>query len=88
MKMVPYQETSAFISSVLAKSTREVAENGLFRGTAAEVAGTLQRYVDAGVNWVLPVDYMPLMLSPEEAPAALVRSIEVCAALKRAVVPA
>jgi phthiodiolone/phenolphthiodiolone dimycocerosates ketoreductase len=88
MKMVPYQETSAFISSVLAKSTREVAENGLFSGTPAEVTGTLQRYVDAGVNWVLPVDYMPLMLSPEEAPAALARSIEVCAALKRAVVPA
>ena len=53
-----------------------------------EVAATLQAYADNGVTWVLPVDYMPLMLTPEEAPAALGRSIEVCAHLKGAVVPA
>jgi phthiodiolone/phenolphthiodiolone dimycocerosates ketoreductase len=87
MKMVPYHETPEFIDSVLAKSTRHVAENGLFYGSPAEVAATMQRYVDAGVNWVLPVDYMPLMLSPEEAPAALGRSIELCSALKGAIVP-
>jgi len=82
MKMVPYHETAEFIADVLTKSTREVAENGLFWGTPAKVAATLQEYVDAGVNWVLPVDYMPLMLTPEEAPTALGRSIEVCSLLK------
>jgi phthiodiolone/phenolphthiodiolone dimycocerosates ketoreductase len=88
MNMVPYHETPEFIDEVLTRSTRAIAENGMFWGTPAEVARTLQGYVDAGVNWVLPVDYMPLMLSPEEAPAALERSIEVCAHLKGAAVPA
>jgi phthiodiolone/phenolphthiodiolone dimycocerosates ketoreductase len=88
MKMVPYQETPAFIDSVLEKSTRQIAENAMFYGTPAQVAETLQRYVDAGVSWVLPVDYMPLMLAPEEAPAALARSIAVAATLKHAAVPA
>lgn len=82
MNMVPYHETPAFIAEVIAKSTRQIAENGLFWGTPAQVATTLQGYVDAGVNWVLPVDYMPLLLEPEEAVHALGRSIEVCAHLK------
>jgi phthiodiolone/phenolphthiodiolone dimycocerosates ketoreductase len=84
MNMVPYHETPEFIAEVLSKSTRQIAENGLFWGTPAQVATTLQEFVDAGVNWVLPVDYMPLLLEPEEAPHALARSIEVCAHLKGA----
>ncbi|MFM2100028.1 MAG: hypothetical protein RLZZ366_1567, partial [Pseudomonadota bacterium] len=82
MKMLPYDTSAEFREEVLRKSTRQTAEKGLFAGTPAEVAAILQKYVDAGVNWVLPVDYMPLMLTPEDAATALNRSIEVCAHLK------
>lgn len=82
LNLVPYDEKPEFVQEVLRKSTRETAAKGFFHGTPAEVAEHLQRYVDAGVTWVLPVDYLPVIRPPEEADAALGRSVEVCARLK------
>lgn len=82
LKLVPYDEKPEFVQEVLRKTTRAHAAKGFFHGTPRQVAATLQRYVDAGVTWVLPVDYLPVILPPEESHAALARSIEVCAILK------
>ena len=83
LKMLPYDTSDEFIASVLSKTTRKMAEKGMFWGTPTQVASIFQEYVDAGVNWVLPVDYMPLVLTPEDAATSVNRSIEVCAHLKR-----
>jgi len=83
MKMLPYDTSPEFLAEVMRKSTRKIAEKGLFWGTPADVA--MGEYVDAGVSWVLPVDYMPLMLAPDELPLALGRSIEVCRLIKKGV---
>ena len=44
----------------------------------------MRAFVDAGVTWTGVLDVMPSLLEPEEAATAISRSIEVCAALKRA----
>jgi hypothetical protein len=44
----------------------------------------IQPYIDAGADWVCPMDFMPLVLEPGEAPAAFGRSVELCAAIKAA----
>jgi phthiodiolone/phenolphthiodiolone dimycocerosates ketoreductase len=46
------------------------------------VASQLQGYIDAGVDWALPVDYMPIVTTLEDAPNCLGRSIELCGHLK------
>jgi phthiodiolone/phenolphthiodiolone dimycocerosates ketoreductase len=82
MKMVPQHETPEFVHQVLGATTRAHAEAGFFAGTPAYVAATLREYVEAGVTWVMPLDYMSLMLAPDELPAALGRSLALCAAVK------
>jgi phthiodiolone/phenolphthiodiolone dimycocerosates ketoreductase len=82
LKMLPYDTSPGFLAEVLSKSTRSIAEHGLFYGSPAEVAAKLAAYIDAGISWILPVDYMPLMVEPDEVPKALGRSIEVCRLLK------
>lgn len=83
LKMVPQHESPEFVEEVLSKTTREHAELGFYAGTPEEVAARMREYVAAGVTWVMPLDYMALMLAPEELPEALPRSIEVCAQLQR-----
>lgn len=83
MKMVPQHETREFVDQVLRATTRAHAEAGFFAGTPAEVAVTLRDYIEAGVTWVMPLDYMTLMLAADEVPSALARSLAVCAALKQ-----
>jgi len=48
----------------------------------------LQAYVDAGVDWVAPVDYLPIISDPAEAAASLTRSIDICSILKGLEAPA
>jgi phthiodiolone/phenolphthiodiolone dimycocerosates ketoreductase len=59
-----------------------MAEKAFVHGTPKEVAAQLQGFIDAGVQWVLPVDYMPIVTTLDDAPYCLGRSIELCGHLK------
>ena len=75
---LPYDTSQEFIDSVLAKTTPEHVRQGWLTGTPAEVAAMTRQYIDAGADWVCPMDYMPLILEASEAEAAFARSIELC----------
>ncbi|MDB5976853.1 MAG: luciferase family protein [Nevskia sp.] len=79
---LPYDTPQSFIDSVLAKTTDEHVRQGWLIGTPKEVAAMIQRYIDAGADWVCPMDYLPLVLDPSEAEAAFARSIELCRLIK------
>jgi alkanesulfonate monooxygenase SsuD/methylene tetrahydromethanopterin reductase-like flavin-dependent oxidoreductase (luciferase family) len=51
-------------------------------GSPAEVAAQLAPYVEAGVDWISPADYLPVVLPLDEAAGALPRAIAVCEHLK------
>ena len=80
--LLPQQTPSSFLSSVLDKVTREHVTKGWLCGTPAAVAEMIRPYVEAGADWVCPMDYMPLVLDPSEAPAAFSRTVELCGVIK------
>jgi phthiodiolone/phenolphthiodiolone dimycocerosates ketoreductase len=47
-------------------------------GTPEQAAEQIQPYIDAGADWVCPMDYLPMVLEPEAAQAAAARSIKLC----------
>src|SRR5271165_1681324 len=82
MKMKPYDTPPGFVDEVVGKATRKMTELGYIWGTSQQVAAQLQAYVDAGVDWISPVDYLPIVSDPAEGAAALGRTIDVCSILK------
>jgi phthiodiolone/phenolphthiodiolone dimycocerosates ketoreductase len=80
--MKPLSIEQPFVDEVLSKASRKMAEKGFVHGTPKFVASQLQGYIDAGVDWALPVDYMPIVTTLEDAPNCLGRSIELCGHLK------
>jgi phthiodiolone/phenolphthiodiolone dimycocerosates ketoreductase len=82
-KMTPYDMDDAFVAGVVEKSTRAIVEGGWFWGTPEKVGRDLNSYLDAGVNWVLPCDWTPLVLDAADvAENQLRRNIQICEALK------
>jgi phthiodiolone/phenolphthiodiolone dimycocerosates ketoreductase len=80
--LLPQATTDEFIAEVLDKVTRDHVLAGWVCGTPAEVAATVQGYIEAGADWVCPMDYLPIVLDPSEAPAAFARSLETIGLLK------
>ncbi|WP_293002319.1 LLM class flavin-dependent oxidoreductase [Mycobacterium sp.] len=85
MKMKPHDTPPAFADEVVAKATRRMTELSYIWGNTQQVASQIQAYVDAGVDWVSPVDYLPIVSDPSEGEASLARTIEICSILKAAV---
>jgi phthiodiolone/phenolphthiodiolone dimycocerosates ketoreductase len=81
--LLPQQTPDAFLDDVLARVTDDHVTSGWVCGTPADVADTIRGYVDAGANWVCPMDYLPMVLEPGEAEAAFTRSIETVTLIKR-----
>lgn len=79
---LPKSTPTAFIDDVLAKTTRAHAEVGYLWGTPEQVAAKLLAYVEAGVSFVAPADYLPVVCDPEDAALGLGRSIACLAAVK------
>ena len=75
---------AAFIEDVLAKTTRTHAETGYLWGTPEQVASKLAEYVQAGITFVVPADYLPVVGDPADAARATERSIE-CLGVSKAV---
>ena len=81
-KLKPLQMEDSFVDDVLTKADRRMAAKAFVNGTPKQVAAQLQGFIDAGVQWVLPVDYMPIVTTLDDAPNCLGRSIELCGHLK------
>lgn len=71
-------------ADVVARTTRAHCEAAFSHGTPAEVAAEVRAYVDAGCTYVSICDLLPLVLDPEDAQAAIARSLEVCGLVKAA----
>lgn len=82
IKMVPLDEKPEFVNLALGKTTRRHAELAFPRGTPAQVAAQIQPFVDAGMQLVQTVDYLPLILPLEDWSKSTDLSIELCAHLK------
>jgi phthiodiolone/phenolphthiodiolone dimycocerosates ketoreductase len=82
MKMKPYDTAPGFVDEVVGKATRKMTELGYIWGTSQQVAAELQAYVDAGVDWISPVDYLPIVSNPAQGAASLTRAIEICSIVK------
>jgi phthiodiolone/phenolphthiodiolone dimycocerosates ketoreductase len=67
---------------MMGRCTREHVEKSYLYGPPDKVAAELRAFVDVGVTWVGILDVMPAMLTAEEGPEALGRSIAVCGRLK------
>jgi phthiodiolone/phenolphthiodiolone dimycocerosates ketoreductase len=83
LKLKPLSVERAFVDDALAGTTREMARRSFINGTPKKVADQLQAWIDAGVDWVMPVDYMRFVSSLEDAAVALNRTFEVCEHIKR-----
>jgi phthiodiolone/phenolphthiodiolone dimycocerosates ketoreductase len=82
MKMKPYDTAPGFVDEVVGKATRKMTELSYIWGTSQQVAAELQAYVDAGVDWISPVDYLPIVSNPAQGAASLTRAIEICSIVK------
>jgi phthiodiolone/phenolphthiodiolone dimycocerosates ketoreductase len=80
--LLPQATPDQFIDDVLAKVTRDHVLAGWVCGTPAEVAATVRDYVDAGADWVCPMDYLPIVGDPADAPAGFARSLETARLIK------
>jgi phthiodiolone/phenolphthiodiolone dimycocerosates ketoreductase len=82
MRMLPIAYSDAEVEEILGKVTREMTEKSYIFGTAAEVTAEMQRHVDAGLTWIAPCDLLPMIGDPADVPAAMQRTLDVCALLK------
>ncbi len=82
--LLPYDTDQSFIDQVLETVTDAHVNKAWFIGSPLEVAKQMQPFIDAGVDWILPIDYLSLVGDPDDAEAALRRTIDVCAAIKSA----
>jgi phthiodiolone/phenolphthiodiolone dimycocerosates ketoreductase len=82
-QFLPYRTPDALIDQVIDTVTPEHTYAGWVCGTPEQVADQIQPYIDAGADWVCPMDYLPMVLEPEAAQAAGARSIELCDLIHR-----
>src|ERR1700745_3552138 len=61
-KFEPMRWTEADVRHVIDAVPREQYEGCFFIGTLESTADQLQPYLDAGVDWLMPVDLMAFML--------------------------
>jgi phthiodiolone/phenolphthiodiolone dimycocerosates ketoreductase len=86
-RFLPQSTDDAFVVEVLSKTTREHAEKGYLWGTPERVADQLRAYGEAGVTFVAPADYLPVVSDPEDAQGAVGRSIACLSAVKAGLGP-
>jgi phthiodiolone/phenolphthiodiolone dimycocerosates ketoreductase len=82
--LLPHHMTDAFVDEVLSKVTREMTEKALLVGTPDEVAAKMQGYLDAGGNRILPVNWAPLVMTPDQIEGAQEANLELIRRLRKA----
>lgn len=81
--LLPYNTPDELVRDIVAATTEEHVRKAWITGTPAEVADQITPYLEAGIDWVMPIDYLPIVGDPSDAPAAGGWMIELCAALKK-----
>ena len=76
----PISATRADMEAANAKMTREMLMKSNLVGTPAQVAAQFQKYIDAGVSWVVPVDLGAFVSQDPKGPVT--RMLEVARILK------
>jgi phthiodiolone/phenolphthiodiolone dimycocerosates ketoreductase len=80
--LLPHAMDDKLVYDLVGAVTDEHVLKSWFVGNPEETAAQSQAYIDAGADWVMPIDYAALVGGPEEGAAALARSAEYCAAVK------
>lgn len=83
LKMLPMKVGHDEAMQLIKRVTAQHSEKSYFFGTPKQVASKIQACVDAGVTWVLPHDWMPIVLDPDDAATAINRTLEVCRILRK-----
>jgi phthiodiolone/phenolphthiodiolone dimycocerosates ketoreductase len=83
-KLLPHHMTDEFVDEVLSKVTREMVEKALLVGTPDKVAADMQGYIDAGGNRILPVNWAPLVLTPDQVEGAQEANLQLIRTLRKA----
>ena len=81
--LLPYATPDNLIDKILAATTREHVTKAWITGTPASIAAQITPYLEVGIDWVMPIDYLPIVGDPAEASASVRWMIELCAELKR-----
>lgn len=84
MKFKPMKIGPAEVDDILGRTSREMAEKCMLHGTPEQIAGQLEGFLHAGVNWLSLTDFMPLVLDPEDAAKSPGRMFEIARILKGA----
>ncbi|PQM45417.1 LLM class flavin-dependent oxidoreductase [Mycobacterium talmoniae] len=82
--LLPNDTPDDLVDTILAATTREHVERSWFAGSPADVAAQMRPYLEAGIDWVLPFDYLPVVGDPADAPAAVGWMVDLCRELKSA----
>ncbi len=82
--LLPNDTPDEFVDTILAATTREHVIRSWFAGSPADVAAQFKPYLDAGIDWIMPFDYLPVAGDPADAPAAAGWMVELCRRLKEA----
>jgi phthiodiolone/phenolphthiodiolone dimycocerosates ketoreductase len=87
--LLPYAMDDRLIENVVGATTREHIRRAWLIGSPQDVAAQIKPYLDVGIDWVIPFDYLPVVGNPADAAASAGWMIELCTAMKQmASVPA
>jgi phthiodiolone/phenolphthiodiolone dimycocerosates ketoreductase len=53
-----------------------------FADSATDVAAQIEPFIDAGIDWVMSFDYLPVAGSPDDVTAMFGCTVELCGLLK------
>ena len=81
--LLPYGMTDAFVDEIVSAVTPAHMERAWLVGSPSAVAQQVQPYLQAGVDWVMAIDYLPVVGSPDDAAAAATRGADLCAEIKK-----
>lgn len=79
---LPHAMDDGLIEDVVAAVTDEHHYKSWFIGTPQQAAALTQPYIDAGADWVMPLDYAPIVGDLAEGAESLRRTIEFCGAVR------
>jgi phthiodiolone/phenolphthiodiolone dimycocerosates ketoreductase len=79
---VPEMTSPQFVEEAISKVTRAHVEASWIIGTPAKVAEQLREYTATGISLLGLINYLPMILDPDEAAKAFAGDIEICGLLK------
>lgn len=83
--LLPYGLDDDLVRAVVDATTDEHIDRAWIAGQPREVAARIHPYLEAGIDWVMPIDYLGVVGDPTDAQASVAGLIELCAHLKAGV---